>query len=249
MKRLAFLLILCVLFTGFAYAREEVVSEDEHQCTSKSICPVTLMDDSCLLCHTRPDWSLKEKAIGVNRDFPTGPDMTVDPDGFTATLLITNINSTEVEQFFEYIKWHPEIGHAVFEIMSPGGSLFEAWRIIGMMEYWKSRGLVIETKVYGFAASAGFIIFVNGTHGHRYASETAELMWHELYTFEFFKVNRPSDIEDEAKVLRHLQNTASNFLADRSSLSKDEWDEKVSKKDFWISGKQALKYGLCAGTP
>ncbi len=225
--------------TGFKKAIEETLS----------ICPTTKMDDGCLSCHTAPDWSLIEKAININRKFPIGPTMTVSKDGKIATILITGIVSAEVESFFEYSDWHPDIEKAVFEIHSPGGSLFEAWRIIGLMEYYKSRGLIIETRVHGFAASAGFIIFVNGTKDHRFASKTAELMWHELYSFSFFKVDRPSGLEDEAKVLRHLQNTASKYLAERSTLTIKQWDEKVHKKDFWISGDQAVQYGLSDGTP
>ena len=117
------------------------------------------------------------------------------------------------------------------------------------MEYWKSHGMIIETRVHGFAASAGFILFVNGTPYHRFASATAELMWHELYTFEFFKVSRPSDVEDDAIILRHLQDTANNFLAERSILTAEQWDEKVFKQEFWCNGKEALEYGLSDGFP
>ena len=175
--------------------------------------------------------------------------MTVGPERKTATILITDIVSVQVEDFFEYIRWHPEIRHVIFEVHSPGGSLFQAWRIVGLMEYWKSRGLIIETRVHGFAASAGFVVFANGTKGHRFASKTAELMWHELLSFSMFKVDRPSDIEDEAKVLRHLQDTCSTYLAERSNLTKEEWDEKVHKKDFWINGVQAIEYGISDGLP
>ena len=178
---------------------------------------------------------------------PSYIDMSIKDN--VAYILIDGINSNAIEKFFDYLVWHPEIERCVFEIHSPGGSLFEAWRIVGMMELWKAKGMIIETRCYGFAASAGFIIFVNGTPGHRYASATSELMWHELYTFAMFKVSRPSDTEDEAIILRHLQNTASNFLSQRSKLSKKEWKEIVYKKEFWCNGEEALGYGLSYGYP
>jgi len=234
-------IILLILLSTLVYA------EDDDDDKLVSICPKTLSEDSCMDCHSIPDWSLIEKLPDANRNLPFGPEMVIKDN--VAHIFITGISSIAVDRFFEYIRWHPEIEKCVFEIHSPGGSLFEAWRIVGLMDLWKSKGMLIETRCHGFAASAGFVLFVNGTPGHRFASATAELMWHELYTFEFFKVNRPSDAEDEAVVLRHLQSTASNYLADRSNLTSEEWDLKVFKKEFWCNGAEAVEFGLSDGLP
>lgn len=227
---------------------ENDIPEDKEK-PEVSVCPDTKMKDQCMTCHVYPDMSLKEKKPDANRVFPYGPNMSITDDGKTAVILITDIKSNQVEEFFKYVEWHPEITKCIFEVMSPGGSLFEGWRIVGLMDVWKSRGMIIETRVHGCCMSAGFIIFVNGTPKHRFASATAELMWHELYTFAMFKVSRPSDTMDEAIVLRHLQDTASKFLADRSKLSPKEWDAKVHKKEFWCNGEQAIKFGLSDGYP
>jgi len=241
-------LVLVFILPGFA---DEEGTEEMLKIAEKtvSICPKTKMKDGCMTCHSIPDWTLKEKKPNANRSLPGYPIIGIEDEGKTAAMLITDITSAEAERFFDYVRWHPEIDKCIFEIHSPGGSLFEAWRIVGMMELWKSKGMIIETRCYGFAASAGFIIFVNGTPEHRFASATSELMWHELYTFAMFKVSRPSDTMDEAIVLRHLQDTASNFLAERSKLNAKEWDKKVHKKEFWCNGQQAIKFGLSDGYP
>ena len=109
--------------------------------------------------------------------------------------------------------------------------------------------MIIETRVHGMAFSAGLIIFANGTKGHRYAAKQSEIMWHELITFAMFKISRPSDIEDEAVILRHLQNTGNHFLAARSNLTVKQWNEKVYKKEFWFTGEEALKIGISDGYP
>ena len=131
------------------------------------------------------------------------------------------------------------------EIHSPGGSLFNAQRIVGLMDDYKHWGGKITTKVNGFAASAGFYVFMNGDD--RLVSPTAQLMWHELYTFSFFKISEPSDSEDEARVLRHLQDTVNQWIADRSHLTKDEVDAMVKKKELWVNGLQALENGFATG--
>lgn len=245
---LTILFVLVLAMVGFA---ENGIHKDDESVIKPevSVCPKTKMKDSCMDCHVTPDMSLKEKKPDANREFPYQSTMYIKDEGKTAVLFVTNITSSQVDAFFQYVAWHPEINKCVIEIMSPGGSLFEGWRIIGLMDVWKAKGMIIETRCHGFAASAGFIIFVNGTIGHRFASATAELMWHELYTFAMFKVSRPSDTMDEAIVLRHLQDTASTFLADRSKLSAKEWDKKVHKKEFWCNGKQAKEFGLSDGYP
>jgi len=248
MKKILSVFLIFGLLVSQVFAetpqKEEVVSKVE-----VNYCPKTKLTDSCMMCHVVPDWTLKEKEPYSNRVFPKTTTMFLEDEGKTAVVLVTNIESPEIEGFFEYVKWHPEINKCIFEIHSPGGSLFEAWRIVGLMNFWKAKGMIVETRCYGFAASAGFIVFLNGTPGHRFASPTAELMWHELYSFAFFKISRPSDVEDEAVILRHLQDTASTYLAKRSILTKEEWDEKVRKKEFWCNGAEATNFGISDGIP
>ena len=246
MKRILLTIIISLAFIVPCYAVNGHGEEEAIQPES-SLCPKTKMKDSCKSCHAVPDWTIKEKTPEANLRVPHGPDMEIRDEGKTAYLLITEIESYEVATFFSYVRWHPEIEKCVFEIMSPGGSLFQAWRIVGLMEMWKARGMKIETIVHGMCMSAGFMIYVNGTE--KYASDTAELMWHELMTFAMFKISRPSDTEDEAVILRHLQDTACQYLSERSKLTKEEWHEKVYKKEFWCNGAEAVKYGLSDGAP
>ena len=112
------------------------------------------------------------------------------------------------------------------------------------MRGWQEQGNIIETRVYGYCASAGFLIFASGTKGNRFVAPQAELMWHELQTFEFFNQSTPSSKEEEARVLRHLQDTANSWLAEVSNLTKQQVDELVKYKELWITGVQAVEYGF-----
>ena len=78
-----------------------------------------------------------------------------------------------------YCKRHG-VDHLILEVQSPGGSLFEANKIMGLMKQWHVQGKIVETRCYGFALSAGFLVFASGTPGYRKAAGSAELMWHEL---------------------------------------------------------------------
>ena len=235
-----FILMFCVS----AFAEQDKSTEKPKQIVQQ--CPKTKMTESCLNCHIAPSFKLKEEAPDATLDYPTF-FMRVLND--VAYLTITDIDDAQVYKFFDYISWHPQVKHIVLELFSPGGSMFRAWRIVGIMDLYKSKGYIVETRTHGFAASAGFLIFANGSKGYRFATPTAEMMWHELISFKMFDVSGPADKEDEAKVLRHLQDTANNWLVSRSNLDKTEWDSKIRKKEFWMNGKQAVAYGVADGTP
>ena len=245
MKFLRWLMIIFIIFgVGIVSAEEDGCKKDENKKIQE--CPKTLMQEKCLFCHIVPSFALRETAPDATLTYPNANTKIMGKVGY---YLLTTIDADRVKDFFDYVSWH-DIDHIVIEVQSPGGPLFEAWRIVGMMDYWKSKGYIIETRVYGFAASAGFLIFANGSKNHRFASSTCELMWHELVTFKLFDVAGPSDKEDEGKVLRHLQTTANTWLAARSKLTSDEWDLRIRKKEFWCNGQQAKEeYGLSDGEP
>ena len=228
---------------GYASATEKKESEPE------TFCPKTRISDNnmCLYCHTAPDFKLKEAKPDRALELPHNVSLI---DG-KLYYVIDTMYSEPISRIFEYMAWHPEFKHIIFEVHSPGGSLLEAWKIIGLMNMAKSRGVTVETRVYGFAASAGFLVFVNGEMGMRWASPTAELMHHELWSFKFFDLASPSKKEDEAIVFRHLQDTIHNWLLTRTTrpMTKEGLDEMVRHKDYWMNGQDAIDLGFADGVP
>jgi ATP-dependent protease ClpP protease subunit len=229
----------------------------------KAQCPKTKMVESCLTCHVIPTFELKEKRPDATYDYPNtrtkilgfeecktieqnqryiGP--TAKIECLKGHFFLDSIVDEQVADAFRYWNRHG-IKHVIFEIHSPGGNLFSAQRIVSLFQYWQSQGGIVETRIYGFALSAGFHIFVAGNLGQRFVGPQAELMWHEIQSFKFLDYSSPSDKEDEGAVLRHLQDTRNEWLASRSKLTKDELDQKIRKKEFWMSGKEAVeKYGF-----
>lgn len=195
----------------------------------------------CLLCHTTPSFKVKEPRPDEGRQYPTSVDMKVKGD--TGYYFLTNISPWEIELFLEYLELH-NIKKAVINIHSPGGSLFDAWRVVSMFAEFTG---TVETRVRGFAASAGCMVFLAGDKGHRKVSRTAMLMWHELLTFKFLAVASPSSTEDEAKILRKIQDTTNDWLAERTGMTKEEIDKKVRYKEFWMNGKEAVELGFADG--
>lgn len=232
--------VIIVLFSLGAYA-EEMEQKPEMFCPKTKISD----NDKCFECHAKPDFKLKEAAPDRLMNLPTGARYIEGK-----LYYIVDIMSADyIQRLFEYVRWHPEIRHVIMEVHSPGGSLLDAWKIIGLMSEAESQGIIVETRCYGFAASAGFLVFVGGTIGHRYCNPNAEFMHHELWTFRFFDLSSPSKKENEAEVLRHLQDTVHEWLVTRATkpITKDQLDDLVKFKDYWMRGREVIELGFADG--
>ena len=237
MKKLLTAIILVFLLSP-AWAQEK--DEIGFQPTQ---CPKTTMQRDCLKCHIIGDFRVIETAPDADLVYPNKSMQVIDRVGH---YYLTDIDSKGIEEFFSYLSRH-KIKKAMIEIHSPGGALFDAQRIVNMIQYWQQRGGSVETRIYGMAFSAGFYIFVSGDH--RLVSPNADLMWHEIQSFEGFglKMTTPSDKEEAARILRHLQDVRHKYLATRGKLTKAEIDSQVAKKEWWMTGSDAIKFGFADG--
>ncbi len=235
--------IYAILFGTIHYG----YAADEAVVSLFKYCPKTTMARDCLICHVVSNFRVKETAPDAHLVYPfEGMKIIMEGNTLKGYYLLTGINSIEISKFFDYLHRH-NIKKAIIELHSPGGALFEAQRIVGIIRYWQSNGVIVETRLFGAAFSAGFYVFVAGDI--RLVDKYSDLMWHELQSFEGFGLNvsTPSDKEEAAKVLRHLQDVRNEYLSTRGKLSKKEIDEKISKKEFWMSGEEAIKYGFADG--
>ena len=236
-------LIIGAIFLSMALGNEVAPQKGPlGQCPKTKVVGVA---DACFKCHVPVTFKLKEVDPCEGLILPSASvrarcsDSKVDE----LTWYMTRIDSNDAE---EVLGWalQRKLKKIVIESQSPGGSLFEAWRIVGLMKTTESAGIIIETRCYGFAASAGFLILASGTKGYRYASPTAHLMWHELMSLSLFKIETPSSSEETSKTLRKLQDIANSWLSQVSKMSKQEIDQMVKNKDFWMTGEEAFERGF-----
>ena len=219
-------------------------------------CPVTNYTDNekCISCHRMvqgdngPEFGLKEVLSDAYYDYPTGRyefRIFTENGVKKAWYLLTSIESTDIQDIDFYLKSHPDIKTLQIEVYSGGGSIMAAWRIVGWMDKMKAAGYTIETHCYGMALSAGMVVYANGSIGHRYASPTAEFMAHEVMTFKMFDVSTPSKKQDEADVLRHLQDNIVDWLASRAkNITSQELADEVQRLEYWINGTDAFRVGF-----
>ena len=250
-RRYGPLIVLAVLVCfGMAFG-DVGEREKAEEKKPESICPHTLFKDSCLNCHVMSGgkFRLKDTPLDAHEAYPAGFKLMnygqPNQYGYYEVGDIDYATSNKIKEIFEFCR-NRNIKRVVFEILSGGGNVFLGWRIKSMMDEFKADGFAIETKCTGIAASAAFLVFLNGSV--RVANATSEMMMHELRSFKggflYFEEVTPSGAEEEAKVYKHLQGTITNWIASKGNIPVEKLEQMLKFKEFWMTGKEAKEYGF-----
>ena len=122
-------------------------------------------------------------------------------------------------------------------INSPGGDADAGFAIYDMMRFVKPKILAICT---GVVASAAVIILLGAQRGNRYSMPNARILIHQPSTGIH---GTASDIQIEANEILKCREKINQLI----SLETGQGIEKVetdTKRNFWMSAEEALKYGL-----
>ena len=242
--------LIVILSTIILFLATGAFAQDKDKPPPKVQCPKTTMTEDCLKCHIVGNFKVKETPSDAHLVYPSDKIKIKgwEDNNLYGYCTLEEIRPDEIMKYFDYLR-SKQIKKAVIEIFSPGGSLFGAQKIVALIEEFEKQGNIVETKLYGAGLSAGFYVFVAGTKGHRLVSPQGHLMWHELLSLRGvgWVFETPSDSEEAAKILRHIQNIHNEYLSTRGKLSKKEVDDLIRKKEFWMSGKQAIEFGFADG--
>lgn len=243
-----FVCLSIVLLVSVAFAEPDVMPTHDAEMFMKPACPTTQMTEQCLLCHTTPSFKLKEADPFEAYDLPRGLEMVRREGKAVAYYLCEDVDPEQMRRAFEYLNRHDLTDTVIIELHNPGGMVFDGWRCVNLIQHWSSR-FHIETHLYGMAFSAGFLIFEAGEH--RYTAPRAELMWHEAAVWEM-GVTTPSGSEDKAEMMRHLQDNANEWIAERTNgmVTKERIDSKIkmNRLGWWLNGLEAIENGFADGT-
>ena len=123
-------------------------------------------------------------------------------------------------------------------ISSPGGSIYAGMGIYDTMQMIPNR---ISTVAVGFAASYGTVLLTAGSKGHRYTLPNATIHLHQPHSSG--GGGQATDIEIHAKEILRLRTRINNILAERTGKALSDI-ERDTDRDFFLSGKEAVEYGL-----
>lgn len=127
----------------------------------------------------------------------------------------------------------------VIEFCSPGGDVISGFALIDYVHQLRTRGLEVNTLGLGMVASMAAICLQAGQT--RTMSENAYMLIHEI---SGGAVGSLSEIEDESKFFKRLNERGYNILAERSKLDAREIAKRAKRKDWWLDADEALEYGL-----
>jgi ATP-dependent Clp protease protease subunit len=124
-----------------------------------------------------------------------------------------------------------------FYINSPGGSVTAGLAIYDTMQYIRPE---VSTVCVGQAASMGAVLLAAGNKGKRYALPHSRIMIHQpLGEFQ----GTAMDVDIQAKEILRMREQLNDILMKHTGQSLKKI-EKDTDRDFFMTGKQALEYGL-----
>ncbi len=124
-----------------------------------------------------------------------------------------------------------------FYINSPGGVVTSGFSIFDTMNYIKPD---VITICIGQAASMGAFLLACGAKGKRYALPSSRIMIHQPLGGA---QGQASDIAIQAEEILRLKSYLNKILAERTGKTVKRI-EKDTERDFFMSAKDAMEYGL-----
>lgn len=123
---------------------------------------------------------------------------------------------------------------------SPGGNVVDGLALYDFIQELKDAGHHVETVALGWAASMGGVLLQAGHE--RVMGRNAYMLIHEVSSFN---IGKTSEMEDELKFTKRLQERLLDILSERSTMSKNQIRNRWKRKDWWLDADEALKYGFC----
>ena len=130
-----------------------------------------------------------------------------------------------------------EVKDITMQISSPGGSVLSGLGIVDVMDYISSD---VSTINMGLAASMGSILLSAGTPGKRHSLKHSRVMLHTVSSGAEGKVQ---DMVISLKEAEKYNEVLFELLSKYTKKPKSEV-MKDADRDFWLTSKEALDYGL-----
>jgi len=122
-------------------------------------------------------------------------------------------------------------------INSPGGSVTAGMAIYDTMQYIKPD---VSTICIGMAASMGSVLLAAGAAGKRFCLPNSEVMIHQVMGGT---QGQASDIQIHAERIIKMKERLNKILAKHSGTD-FKTIEKDADRDYFMSAKEAVSYGL-----
>lgn len=128
------------------------------------------------------------------------------------------------------------------EINSPGGSVFEGWRLFDELRAASYAGHKVTTKVRGVAASMAAVMAQAGDI--RLIGPESYMMIHEPSTMAWGKA---FEVKEQALLVERLSDQMAKKFAERSGKTSKQMKLLFERTDAWFSAEECIKHGFADG--
>lgn len=156
--------------------------------------------------------------------------------------LMHEIDDAIAESVCQVLEWLDRQARKEVTIVlsSPGGDVFAGLAIYDAIRRMRSP---TRTLAMGYTASMATIILQAGDV--REATPNTWLMIHEpQHVFQTEEEASAAKLEDEAILLARLRNQFAGILTERSRLTRRRLQDMWTRKEFWLTAREALKHRL-----
>ncbi|MEE9583889.1 MAG: ATP-dependent Clp protease proteolytic subunit [Candidatus Brocadiales bacterium] len=183
----------------------------------------------------------------MNKTKPDPQEKERDEEGFIARLLKTRtivigdeidkkMAQRVISQLLLLEQEDPKKPVKLF-INSPGGDADAGFAIFDLTRFIKPD---VKTICTGITASAAVIILLGAAKKNRYSLPNARILIHQPSTGV---MGSAADIEIEASEILKFRDKINRLIAKETGQSIEKV-ENDTRRNFWMSGEEALKYGL-----
>lgn len=123
-------------------------------------------------------------------------------------------------------------------ISSPGGHVESGDMVHDMIKFIRPK---VRTIGSGWVASAGALIFVGADRADRYCLPNTRFLLHQPSGGIGGKV---SDMQIQAEQIQKMRERFDKLFAEATGQTAEKI-AKDTQRDFWLTAKEAIDYGLC----
>jgi ATP-dependent Clp protease protease subunit len=128
-------------------------------------------------------------------------------------------------------------------VNSPGGSVSSGFAIYDTMQYVQAP---ISTVCIGRAASFGTVVLMAGAKGKRFSLPSSTIHMHQPLIGGQGMQGQASDLEIHAREIVRIRGVLNDLIAKHTGQPVERV-ERDTDRDFFLSAKEAVDYGLIDG--
>lgn len=151
--------------------------------------------------------------------------------------LINDVVANSIIAQFLFLESQDKEKDIKLYINSPGGSVTSGMAIYDTMLYVKPD---VSTICIGMAASMGTTLLAAGAKGKRFSLPNAEILIHQVMGGA---EGQAADVKIHAEHILKIKEKLNKILAEHTGKQLEKI-EKDSDRDYFMTAKEALKYGI-----